>query len=103
LSQQLKAVAAWDGKESKRNAATANASTLNFITISFLSKSLRGIARHTSAVLLMGKEFLLNPKIVFEIEYGTSIAEASSEFAKGRGDDRTGPWTQLLFGLCNSL
>jgi hypothetical protein len=35
LSQQAKTVAAWAGKDSKRNAATANASTLNFITSPF--------------------------------------------------------------------
>jgi hypothetical protein len=35
LSQQVKTVAAWDGKESKRNAATMSENTLNFMMISF--------------------------------------------------------------------
>jgi hypothetical protein len=74
LSQHVKTLAAWADKESERNAANANASTLNFITSPFERVAERYRTPDIN-VLLRGKGDDLNAKVVFEIEYRTSVME----------------------------
>ena len=98
LSQQAKTVAACAGKDTKRNAATANASTLNFITSPFEQSVEVSHARHRRAAH-GGKGDALNPKIVFEIEYRPSILQTRSEFAKRRDNDLAWPIAPRLLNL----